>query len=289
MRSFNLAVLLLGITACAAGTHSGILPPEPSANPENTSLAVIDPSTSTWTFQTDREPHRYQLTNTTTFKLQADSAQLEQKATTSIIFSLAIDSNDPSGRISGEISQLSIQPRPTERSPDNILPIAFSAWRNDHRLQIQVQRARPTTIPCADSITTHIRPLISQLSAIPRTIQREAHWRDSVVALGCQGTIPLEVQIVYNYHVIGETQLSNHRVILIQRSDSIHTSGEGSQDQHRIGIESTGTGQTQLFLDVTTGRLLNSSSQFSTNILTQSSGREVRFSQQSKETVRSIP
>jgi hypothetical protein len=102
----------------------------------------------------------------------------------------------------------------------------------------------------------------------------------------CQGLIPLEISLIRNYQVIGETKTPNHPAILINRSDSTRASGEGSQGQHRIRIEGIGTGQTKIYVDRETGQLINAESEQLMRILTQTSGRETAFIQQTKETIR---
>lgn len=291
LSSLALLITLVGATACAPRslpkTSPGGTPPDQPIQ----STLPIEPSTSNWSFQNDTHPYHYRLTNVTTLKLQADTAQPEDTVTSSVTFALVLDTSSPVYTISGEITQTSTQGgnRIGRGTPHQVLPISFTGSYDNNQLQIHLEGSRPSAVPCSDTITTQLARLYNQLNRIPPVIQKGTGWRDSLTVHGCQGPVPTETSSIRHYEVVGEAVLAGQRVVLIQRSDSIQTTGEGSQGQHHISFESRGTAETRLLLGAATGRLVASDAEQVTSILTRVSGRLLRFTQQTRETVRLVP
>lgn len=282
-------IAAIGTLACSSRIVRGPSPGAPGTQPSAT-LPPIEPSASSWTFRVDPRPHRYQLTSIATIKLQTVSSEVEDTTSSTIAFTLLGGSNYPTETVSGEITEISIQTgsrigRTNRRSAVSI-PFSIN-WAN-HQLVISEEASPSSVLPCTDTMRTYTSRIPSQLNAIPSTIQRGLGWRDSTAVTGCQGLIPLEINLVRNYHVVGETRTPDESAILIHRSDSTHTSGEGSQGQHRISIEGTGSGQARILLDRDTGQLINAQSEQLTRVLTRVSGREATFVQQTKETIRLV-
>jgi hypothetical protein len=97
--------------------------------------------------------------------------------------------------------------------------------------------------------------------------------------------IPAESTLISNYSVAGETTFANMPAVQIQRLDSLSAIGEGSEGQHRISITANGTGNTDLFFDVATGRLIGSRGLQTTRVNVTTSGRLAQFIQHVTETV----
>jgi hypothetical protein len=291
---FFLAVLvtLAGITGCAPRsspkTSAGETTPDQLTRP----VLPIALSISSWNFQNDTHPYRYELVNVTSLKLQTDTAQPEEDTVaTSMTFALALDTGSPAYRISGEITHTSTQTgrRIGQRSPRQASSILFKGSYDNGQLEIHTEGSRPTTVPCSDSTIIQLTRLYNQVNTVPPAIQGGMRWQDSLMVLGCQGPVPIQINVARWYQVIGETMIAKQRAVTIQRSDSIQISGEGSEGQHRISFEGRGTGTSKLFLSATTGRLLASDSQQVIIVLTKVSGRLLQFTQQTKETIRSAP
>jgi hypothetical protein len=284
-------VIVVSTTACIPRSSPSTSPEQSPAGQPVQPTQPIESAISRWSFQNDNQPHRYRLVNVTTVKLQADAPQPEDSVRTTMTFTLALDSSPAIYNISGEITQTSIQSRGRIRQviPYQILPIAFRGDYRDNQVQIHIEGSRPNTVPCTDTTTAQLARLYGQFNRIPAVIQRGMSWRDSLTIHSCQGLIPIEIRIIRNYQVVGETAIADHHVVLIDRSDSVQTSGEGSQGQHQVSVEAQGTGETKLFLNASTAQVVTSDSEQLTNVLVKTSGRVLRFTQHSKETVRLIP
>jgi hypothetical protein len=144
--------------------------------------------------------------------------------------------------------------------------------------------AAVTTTACDANatLTTRARQLIP---TIPAHFAAGDHWRDSTTTDGCRGMIPAESTLISNYTVTGETTFVNMPVVQIHRLDSLSANGEGSEGQHRISVTANGTGNTDLFFDVTTGRLIGSNGLQTSLVNVTTSGRLAQFIQRVTETI----
>jgi hypothetical protein len=97
--------------------------------------------------------------------------------------------------------------------------------------------------------------------------------------------IPAESTVISNYLVLGDTSFMNVPALQIQRSDSLSAGGQGVEGQHRILVSAKGTGLTDLYVDVTTGRLLGARGLQSTVVDITTSGRLSQFLQHVTESV----
>jgi hypothetical protein len=147
-----------------------------------------------------------------------------------------------------------------------------------------VEPGAVTTTACDASaaLTTRAQQLIP---SIPAHLATGDHWRDSTTTNGCRGMIPAESAVISNYTVVGETTFANMPAVQIHRLDSLSARGEGSEGQHRISVTASGTGNTDLFLDVATGRLIGSSGLQSSLVNVTTSGRLAQFIQHVTEVI----
>lgn len=294
MRVLTRTALVTAVTACALRGTSGSLPPEPQREPQ-TSQGGLSPitaersTTAAWKFVPSHEPRQYELVNKAIIRLQTDTTQ-QEAATITVRFSLATDVNQAGNTttFTGQITQISLQRgsrMANESVRPELLPISFSGSVDNHHLQLHRQELQSSGIPCSDSTETYLTRIANQLNPTPAMLEKNQSWRDSLTATGCYGSIPVSGTMIRHYRVAGEAAIPKQHGLLVERLDSIHVVGEGSQGQHRVEIESTSTGSTHLFLDLQTGQLMNSGSELFANVLTRASGRETRFTQSTNETV----
>ncbi len=110
-------------------------------------------------------------------------------------------------------------------------------------------------------------------------------WRDSTMTTGCRGSIPAESTVISNYLVLGDTILANATAVVIHRIDSLSARGEGADGQHRIGVSATGTGNVNLYFDITSGRLVESRGSQNSLVTITTSGRAAQFIQHVTELI----
>ncbi len=127
--------------------------------------------------------------------------------------------------------------------------------------------------------TTAISDLNNLLTPFPSPLSKNAAWRDSISTSGCHAGIPTTVLTKRRFTVTGEIDFSGRRLLLIQRLDSVSARGEGSYNQHRMKVETSGTGTARYYLDTVSGEVaqMTTSHRSSINVIT--SGRIHSFTQ----------
>jgi hypothetical protein len=114
-------------------------------------------------------------------------------------------------------------------------------------------------------------------------------WTDSVSIQGCQSGIPTLARITRSYKVAGEVMLEGKPAVLITRTDSSHARGEGGLQQHRLTINTTGTGTAAYYLNQATGQISQIILGQTLDLGITTTGREYRFKQTSKQEFRLVP
>ncbi len=139
-------------------------------------------------------------------------------------------------------------------------------------------------MPC-DSSTALLARALQLIPKLPSHFSAGDRWRDSTTTSGCRGKIPAEATVISNYQVIGDTVVAGSHAVQIHRADSLSASGEGADGQHRIIIAAMGTGDTNIYFDVTSGRLIASHGLQNTLVNVTASGRTTQFVQRVTEVV----
>lgn len=150
-----------------------------------------------------------------------------------------------------------------------------------------VQVIKPVVVTSAycdqdASLTTRAAQLIPR---IPSQLTVGDRWRDSTTTSGCRGMIPAESTVISNYLVIGDTTFGGIHTLQIHRADSLTASGSGADGQHRILLSAKGTGDSNIFLDIATGRFLGITGKQTSVVNINTSGRSTLFLQHVSESV----
>jgi hypothetical protein len=148
----------------------------------------------------------------------------------------------------------------------------------------------------ADSATEKCNPISSTLSAdihnllpgFPTQLSQGSSWRDSLELTTCQGMIPAAVHIARSYAVAGETAYQGLPVVVVQRRDSIRAHGEGSQQQHRVTLDASGTGTATYYLNPQNGFVLRLNTEQNLDLAITASGKTHRFRQISTQSFGSV-
>ena len=118
---------------------------------------------------------------------------------------------------------------------------------------------------------------------VPAELVKGVSWKDSVEVIGCQAMIPTTTRTTRSYVVSGEISHQGYPVLLLQRVDTIRAHGEGSQQQHQLILDVTGTGTAAYYLSPGEGRIVRLSTAQDLNLLITASGQTYRFKQSSKQ------
>jgi hypothetical protein len=130
-----------------------------------------------------------------------------------------------------------------------------------------------------------VSAILSDIHAVmatyPARLRSGLTWKDSAVTTACIGKgVPTAARVVRLYQVLGETTHNKTgRAILIQRLDSTYISGEGTEENHQIHLEGTGSSISKIYIDLNTGLPLSTEVSQVSDITVNSSGKARRFSQ----------
>jgi hypothetical protein len=148
----------------------------------------------------------------------------------------------------------------------------------------------------SDSTAERCSPVSSALSAdlhnllvgFPTQFSQGNSWRDSLELSTCQGMIPTRVRIARSYIVAGETTYQGFPVVVVQRKDSVHAHGEGAQQQHRVILDASGTGNATYYLNPQNGFILRLSTEQNLDLAITTSGKIHRFRENSTQNFSSV-
>jgi hypothetical protein len=222
-----------------------------------------------WTFTPDYSPHSYIFVESTTVVL--DSRR--DSSVTQTAFTVTYRPSDTHTAVRGTIEQISM----ASEAPIEALPVSFSGTLRNGGFTIDSIRNEPlpTVLTCNSSALSRLSAVRRTLFVPPPGISRNQVWTDSSTVPACSGTIPVQVTSVRTYRVIGE---SDGKVV-VDRQDRIVASGEGAQGQHRVTIQSRGSGSSRLLIDPMTGALTSATGISQLEVAVGASGRVQRFVQ----------
>ena len=127
------------------------------------------------------------------------------------------------------------------------------------------------------------------LTEFPTRLSQGQVWQDSVITSGCQAAIPMTSRMIRSYLVSGEAVYEGRPVLLIQRTDSIQGHGEGAQQQHRLTLDASGTGNVVYYLDTKDNRIVRLTSEQKLNLTVTTSAGARQFRQSSRQDFRLVP
>ncbi len=265
--------------ACTASTVPQ--PNRPIPSPSLPNPAPIPSAAGPWTFNYAPGAIAYQVSRTAGIESQSDSGSHREISTNTthelltlalagdtIHFAAVIDTSSTTTQ--GTIGPIQSVPLPVQLSGSFI---------------------GDSLIISSDSVAEKCNPINSALSAdlhnllvrFPIQLSQGSSWRDSVELTTCQGMIPTTAHIARSYIVLGETMYQGEPVILVQRTDSIRAQGEGAQQQHRVTLDASGTGNAIYYMSPKDGRVVRINAGQNLDLAITTSGRIHRFKQNSKQ------
>ena len=253
---------------------------------------VTSPASSTasarrsWTITPGTQPRGYLSTATVTLELISDTATVRDSFTQRARFTLLTASASGSTSFLGSINSLATDAGnrvgPVELLPT--FPVTFTGHITDRTVILDALngQARQSTIECSDPALSALNVIHRNIIILPAQLIQGMTWKDSTSINGCNGTIPITTISIRAYSVIGEAESEGRPAILVNRTEKFLSTGEGSQNQHRILITTEGTGTAKIYLDRASGLLLDSEGEQRADI-TLKGGRLQRFSQTVRE------
>jgi hypothetical protein len=260
---------LLVFAGCTTGSSSPAPVPEPERPDSQPRTPVVGARSASWTFSPDPAPRSYTAVESTTVILEAR----RDSSVAQTVFTVRTRPAGEGLAIVGTIDRISDR----DSMPDDVLPISFVGTLQAGSLVVDSIRGRriPTVLPCDSPAVSRLSVIRRALFTPPLTLAQNQSWTDSSTVPACSGTIPVQVTTVRTYRVIGESDGE----LVVDRQDRTLSSGEGAQGQHRITIQTRGTGSSRLRLNRRTGEIISAAGVSQTEIDVGSSGRSQRFLQ----------
>lgn len=269
--------LLTGMTACSRVT----VPPDPGTIPVPGPQPVLK-SEKTWLISPISDRLSYRSTIVTRLVLKTDSILERDSITTTTEYSASFIQNSEFVTVSGVLEAATLESG-TRVGPASLprLPFPFSGRLTNGGLTLESagQLASSAVPDCSNPALAIITGLQRNLIAIPRSLSSGVPWVDSSTVQGCSGSILITLTAIRTYLPVGETAYMGSPALVLERTERIIVSGEGSQNQHRITLSGRGTGGGHVHVDRSTGALLSSESTHSSQITIGTSGQFREFIQ----------
>lgn len=285
-------VTLVGLLACTqpSTVPEPRLPSPQVSNPDpNGAQPVETGSSKSWRMSPTSETQHYSTLISTGIQ-QSTAGQISRDSIT-IKAQYNIGTTYASGSISlaGSIDSFVIQAgnRIGSEAVPVSFPVFFTGQIVNHELQLNLtgnaQSSAITSLPCGTPAKTALTMIQRNLFVTPLQLQSGMTWQDSLSATSCSGSLLLNLTILRNYTIIGESTFHGIPALVVDITEKTLSNGEGSQDQHRLMIKGQGSMSGRLYIDRTTGSVLSLSSETRTSLQIQASGRLQQFMQTSTE------
>jgi hypothetical protein len=241
---------------------------------------------NTWTINRSSGAISYQILRSAAIEDRSDSSPQQKISTNTTHELVTLDTAGDTIRFTATIdTSLST----TQGTVQPIQPVQLP-------VQLSGLQVGDSLIISTDSSTERCNPVSSALSAdlynlligFPIQLSQGSGWRDSLELSTCQGMIPTAVHIVRSYVVSGTATYQSLPVVLVQRRDSIRAHGEGAQQQHRVILDASGTGNATYFLNPQNGFILRLNTEQSLDLAITTSGKIHRFRESSTQSFSSI-
>jgi len=281
-RGHHLYFFVLITTGCAPSAvqrpiQPTPLPPLPSPVP---------PAAGGWTINRSSGAISYQISRSAAIESQSDSNPHREISTNTAREHVTLDLAGDTIRFtaimdtSSTTTQGIIGPVQTVR-----LPVQLSGLRIGDSLTISTDSTTERCDPVSSALSADLHNL---LVGFPVQLSQGSSWRDSLELTTCQGMIPTKVHIARSYVVSGEASYQGLPAVVVQRQDSIHAHGEGAQQQHRVILDATGTGNAIYYLNPQSGFILRLNTEQNLDLAITASGKISHFRESSAQNFSSV-
>jgi len=279
-RIFGPLFIVILLSSCARGTARTA--PEP-ATAETPLPGPSMPASSriSWTITPSSQTHRYRSAITAVIEQSDPSPGVRDSIQTTLDFDLSLERQPRFLSFNATIKTFTVQGSTRTGLPatPNRFPIAVRGRLEASRLSLDMDP------DCANETSSMIPGIQRLVVLLPLQLRKDQAWIDSTSAAVCSGSIPMVLTTIRSYRVIGETEIHGQPALRLSREDRSTSQGEGSEGQHRVQLQGSGTGRGEVIVDRATGALLESSIATTLAVTVTTSGRTQRFTQISRELV----
>lgn len=259
--------------------------PAPSPKGEVSEPTEISRKNSgrSWLIVPATRPQRYNSTITTTVELLSDQGiirdSLRRKMTFSLLTATASGSTSFLGSVEAASSEAGAR---MGRGSEvlSVLPLTFTGHTTGINLIVDALSDRTGNLnhDCSSPALSTLQTVHRNVFTLPTPLVSGATWTDSITFSGCSGAIPTKTVSVRVFQVLSEAENAGQQALLLKATGHSLSSGEGTEGQHRVLVQSEGTESAHILIDRTTGALLDWNGQEKT-LLTVKAGYSQRFTQ----------
>ena len=249
--------------------------------PSPSAPALISGVPSSWTITILPGTAAYRVTRSATIDNLSDSAHQREISINTTYESITVHPAGDTINFSAAVDTFSTTTQGSIGSAQQAqLPLQLTGVLVKDSLIISTDSLTGKCSPVASALTTDLRNLLLRF---PDTLSPASRWRDSTSTTGCQAAIPTTSKIMHDFKVLGMSAYEGFPVLVVQRSDTISAEGDGTQQQHRLLLNATGTGSATYYLDTSTGRVLHLTANQDLDLTITTSGKNKRFRQSAKQ------
>lgn len=278
---FSPLVLTILLSSCARGVVRTEPEPVPAETPLPEAPSTTGSSRTSWTITPSFQVHRYRSAVTAVIEQSDPSSGIRDSISTTSDFDLSLERQSKILSYNATIKSFVVQgsARTGSAATPGQFPISVKGRLEANRLSLDID---PDCSNQSSSVIPGIQKLVVLL---PLQLRKDQTWTDSISGAVCSGLIPAILTTIRSYRVLGETESRGRQALRLSREDRTTSQGEGSDGQHRILLQSSGTGRGEILVDRTTGALLESSVASTVAVTITTSGRVRKFTQTSREII----
>jgi len=281
-RTGYLSLSILITTGCAPSTVQRPAPPTPIP-----SLPTpASPAANVWTINRSSGAISYQISRSGAIESQSDSNPHRENSTNATHELITLEIAGDTIRFTALMDTSSTTTQGTIGPVQPVqLPVRLSGSVIGDSLTIATDSTTETCNPLSSALSADLHNL---LVGFPSQLSQGRSWRDSLELRTCQGMIPTTVYIARSYVVSGETTYQSLPIVVVQRRDSVHAHGEGAQQQHRVTLDASGTGNATYYLNPQNGFILRLNTEQNLDLAITTSGKIHHFRESSTQNYSSI-
>ncbi len=283
-------LVVLALSACATivATTSTASPPElpPATTPTRSPGQQVDKTSKVWQIVPTDDLQHYSASIST--QIQEISIPQAKRDSTVLKaqYTFGLTRSVDSTLIHGSIEQFSTQAGSTIGSETSspVFPMAFTGFSANHEIHLN----EPSDSSPCTTLQTALSVIPRSVFLAPLQVAVGTTWQDSTSFTVCSGSLTVKILDIKSYTLIGETEINGNSALSIEQKERAFSTGEGSQDQHRISMSGETQGTAHLTIDRVTGVLLELIANRSGKLSIQVSGRARQFLQTSTEIIRRV-
>jgi hypothetical protein len=287
------AAIVVTISLTTACSHAPAIEP-PVGPPVVDSTTITTPNSlrkslsKIWTFDSQVDPINYVVILTTQTQQLSPLENRIDTVTSRTEYNISIHRFSDSTFFSGLVEKYDMvlsKEHQSDKGSEIIPPFAFTGVLTPHTAQSRAQSLSSGSTTCSNPGYTVLNTVERTIPRFPIQLTMGESWQDSTTNSTCYGLLPVSVNTIASYRVSGIGVVNGLDAILLDENAKALSSGEGSQDQHRISIQGSTSITRRIYLNPSDGALISSNGTATTSVTVRSSGKDRTYTQTSTESV----